>query len=508
MSIPLGKDGAMMKTTVFCPLLLIGGYLLGSVSSAILVTWLWARKDIRTLGNRNAGVANVARSVGILPAAMVGVVDFSKGAIPVLLARMLGLSELCALGGAVAAVIGHSYPLYFRFRGGKGLATSLGALLAFTPIETFLVLPVLGLVYLVLTGSAVTGAVVSLGLLVGINLWRGYPLPVVLAPLVLLVTMGLCTLPQAIQDWRRAEGRGDVLMHWLAPREKSGRWGNVAVITDSIASLPDEVCAREGVHVVPLSLTLPEGTYRDGLDIDPRRFYRLLREDGVSPKTSSPSPGEFLALYRRLRKAHEAGVVITPPKELTQTWNSAHLAAQEMKDHFTVHVVDSRVAGPAQGFVALAAARTALAGAPLQDILNVIEATRDAVGFVGVLDTLKFLVAGGRVAESRQWMRSALRLYPVLYIRQGQIRLIGMARTKKKAIEQMVHWLRSNLPEGDLALAFCHTDALQEAKDLESRLVALFHPVEHFLTELSPVIGAHAGPGLVGVAWWARAAKT
>lgn len=186
----------------FCPLLILASYLLGSVSSAILVTRLWSGTDIRTLGNRNAGAANVARSVGLLPAALVSVVDFSKGALPVYAAHQPGLGDACALGGAVAAVIGHSYPFYFRFRGGKGLAASLGALLVFTPFETLLVLPVLGLVYLVITGSAVTGALVSLSLLIGLNLWRGRPLIVALAPLALLVAMGLCTIPQMLLDWR------------------------------------------------------------------------------------------------------------------------------------------------------------------------------------------------------------------------------------------------------------------------------------------------------------------
>ncbi|MBC8507225.1 MAG: glycerol-3-phosphate acyltransferase [Chloroflexi bacterium] len=192
-----------MNSYRYCLFLVTVNYLLGSASSAILVTWLWVRKDIRTLGNRNAGAANVARSVGILPAAVVTIADFAKGAVPVLIARWLGMANVCALVGVVAAVIGHSYPIYFRFRGGKGLAASLGALLVFTPIETLLVLPLLGLVYLVITGSAVTGALVVLGLLIGLNLWRGYPLVITLAPLVLLVTMGLCTIPQILYDWRR-----------------------------------------------------------------------------------------------------------------------------------------------------------------------------------------------------------------------------------------------------------------------------------------------------------------
>jgi len=491
-----------MTQQLFCPLLVIGGYLFGSVSSAILVTRLWAHKDIRQLGNRNAGAANVARSVGMVPAACVAFVDFSKGALPVLTARWLGLSNTCALVGAIAAVLGHSYPLYFRFRGGKGLAASLGALLVFTPLETLIVLPVLGLVYLVITGSAVTGALVGLGLLVGLNTWRGYPLVIVLAPVALLATMGLCTIPEILYHWSRRADKGNLFLHWMAPHEKPLADSHVAVITDSIASLPLDLCEREKVHVIPLTLILPEGVYRDGVDLDPRQYYRMLRQEQLSPKTSAPSPGEYLALYKQLGKNHDQGVVITPPKELTQIWDSARLAAEMLTDRFAVQIVDSRVAGPAQGFVALAVTRLAQTGASLNTILQSVDVVQQKVGFVGVLDTLKFLVEGGRVAEARQWIESALRLYPVISLSLGHIRVVGMARTKPKAIERMVKWLESTLPKENLAMAFCHTDALEEAATLEKRLKAIFRLNESFITELTPVIGAHTGPGLVGVAWW------
>lgn len=200
--------------------LMVGAYLLGSTSAAVLVTRLWAGKDIRALGNRNAGTANVARSVGLVPAIVVALFDLAKGAVPVLAARGLALSDGWALAGACIAVIGHSYPVYFRFRGGKGLATSLGALLVFTPIETLIVLPVLGLVYLVITGSAVTGSLVAFGLLIGLNFWRGYPPIVALAPLVTLGVMVLCSIPQIIYDWRQREGKGKLLLYWLAPKDR------------------------------------------------------------------------------------------------------------------------------------------------------------------------------------------------------------------------------------------------------------------------------------------------
>jgi acyl-phosphate glycerol 3-phosphate acyltransferase len=496
-----------MTLNLSCFLLVTGSYLLGSASSAILVTWLWLGKDIRTLGNRNAGAANVARSVGLLPAAVVTIADFSKGALPVLIGHWLGLSDTCTLVGSVAAVIGHSYPLYFRFRGGKGLAASLGAMLIFTPFETLLVLPVLGLVYLVITGSAVTGGLVAFGLLIVLNIWRGYPLVIILAPLVLLVTLGLCTIPQIIHDWRLRADKGELLLYWLSPKERSAQTSRVAVITDSLASLPTEICSQENLHMVPLILILPDGEYRDGVDIDPRRYYRLLRQGKLSPKTSAPSPGDFHKFYKQLARANEAVIVITAPKELSNTWESAVLASEMLSDNFPIQVIDSRVAGPAEGHVAIAAARLAASGLGLDTITDALEKIRKDVGFIVVLDTVKFLAESGRVLEAREWVKSVVQIYPVLSIINGQIRIHGLARTKAKAIQRMVSWLESTVSNKNVAMAFCHTDAPNEAAELAEKIKAICHPTESFITELTPVIGAHTGPGLVGVGWWIQSDK-
>ncbi len=491
-----------MTNLPLCLLLIAFSYLLGSLSSAILVTRLWTGKDIRTLGNRNAGAANVARSVGLLPAAIVVLLDLAKGAIPILAARAFGWGEVCGLSGAVAAVIGHSYPLFFRFRGGQGLAASLGALLALTPLETLLALPVLATLYLVITGSAVSGALVALLLLMGLNFWRGYPLIIVFAPLILLATMGICVLPRAMSEWRERKDKRAVLVSWFSPQGETKHRPQVAVITDSVASLPAEWAQREGIRVIPMTVILPEGPARDGLDLEPRQYYQRLREGHLIPKTSAPSPGEFLSAFQEVAGAYRYAVVITPPKELTRTWESASLAAQMEGNPLKVAVVDSRTAGPAQGFIALAAARAAAAGLDLNEVLEVVQFAQKQVGFVGVLDSLKYLVEGGRGGEVRQWLNSALRIYPVLYIHDGRINLLGAARTKHKAIDHMLEWLKDKLPAQGLSLAVVHTDAFEEAEDLYQQVMSSVHPEEHFLAEMTPVIGAHAGPGLLGVAWW------
>jgi len=454
------------------------------------------------MGNGNAGTANVARSVGILPAMIVLIVDFSKGALPVITAHQLKLNDACALSGAIAAVIGHSFPIFFRFRGGKGLAASLGALLTFSPLETFLVMPIFGLIYLVITGSAVTGAIISFLLLIGFNLWRGRPLIIAFAPLVFLFTLGICTIPQIIQDWQKRTDRKHLLEYWFSPKIKASKPAHIVVITDSIASLPNDLCSQEHIHVIPLALIMPEGQYQDGVNIDARQYYRRLRQDNLSPKTSAPSPGQFQAAFQQLSKIYREGIVITPPQELTQVYESALIGADLVKEDFPVEVIDSRTAGPAQGFVALAAARAIKTGADMKTVLDVIQETKKNVGFIGALNTVRLLIEGGRVANIHHFLQSAFHFYPTLYIHEGQIQLISITRTKNKSMDRMISWLKENVPTTGIAIAIAHTDNPQEAAELEKKLLENFQPTELFTTELSPVIGAHAGPGLLGIAWW------
>ncbi|NIO69033.1 MAG: acyl-phosphate glycerol 3-phosphate acyltransferase, partial [Anaerolineae bacterium] len=157
-------------------LVIVLGYLLGATPFGYLIPRWIKGVDIRSLGTGNPGTANVFRTVGLAAAIPVGVLDIGKGAAPVLLARAASLGEGWALAAGVAAVLGHCYPPYLRFRGGGGMATSIGTLLALMPLETAVMLPLLGLVYIVLTGSSTTGTVVGFTTLIGLAWWRGQPL--------------------------------------------------------------------------------------------------------------------------------------------------------------------------------------------------------------------------------------------------------------------------------------------------------------------------------------------
>ncbi len=484
-------------------LALIFSYLLGSVSSAVLITRLWKKTDIRLLGDGNAGTANVARSVGVVPAAFVALLDIAKGGIPVILSRLLLLGESCAVFCIVAAVVGHNYPIYFRFKGGRGLATSLGGLLALTPASTLVALPVYGLVYFVTLGSGILATVVAFPLLIYLNNLQGQHPWVVWSPLILAFTTAVCAIPRLLPRWLKVGDKRQILVELFpAYSPPPLRSAAPAIFTDSIASLPAELAEREGIHIVPMSLMLDGKALPDDESIDRRAYYHTLRTSNAHPTTAAPAPGEFLSRIQAINGKASAALVLTPPADLTQSYNSARLAAEQLADYLKVEVIDCGVAGPAQGLMAILAARLARQGASADEIKDSLADARQRIGMIGVLDTLSFVEHSGRVGVIRPLVNAALRVYPILTLREGQIHLEGMERTRRKAIDRMLTWLEKNLTsEGSVLICF-HADDAVCAEQIAQTLQAKLRPAELYITEMTPVIGAHAGPGLVGVAWW------
>lgn len=486
-----------------CVWVILAGYLIGSLSAAIPISRWWSGRDIRTLGDANAGTANVARHLGIKPAALVAIVDIAKGGIAILVARALSAPEACMVLAGMAAMLGHRFPLYFRFRGGRGLATTLGALLALVPRQMLMALPLYGMIYLGSGGSGILATLLAFPVLMLLIYWDGYDAWIVAAPLILAFTTAVCSLPEVLARWQKTRDARRLLFDLLHPRVTAVPKVTTVVITDSVASLPPELCQREGIHLLPMALILPQGVVQDGMGIDTREYYQRLRSDGLLPKTSAPAPGEYLQAIRRLVAPDQVALILTPPAELTQCFFSANLAAQmAAAEGLQARVVDTRLAGPAQGLLALAVARLAAGGASAEQIIEALPALIPRIGIVGVLDTLSFIAHSGRVNAINSLLGSALRLHPVLSLHQGHIRLEGVERTRRKAVERMVEWLQKHLGGKITTLICFHADAPEEGQALYQRLVELLQPREHYLTELTPVIGAHAGLGVLGAAWW------
>ena len=279
----------------------------------------------------------------------------------------------------------------------------------------------------------------------------------------------------------------------------------VAVVTDSGVNLPETVQETHQINVVPLKVILGEQTLRDGIDITPSRFYELLRAASKLPTTSQPSTGDFVEVYSRLSGEVDAIVSIHLSELLSGTIKSA-LAARELVDHVPIEVIDSRSASVGLGFVVLAAAREAQRGGGLAEGVAAAKKLIPRINVIFVVATLKYLHMGGRIGGASAMLGTALKIKPLLHLYEGQVNPLERVRSKCKATERMLEIMAQRLQgddsEGVLHAAVAPAAREEEALELKEQVLSRFQPNEFYLSELTPAIGTHAGPGTLGLGWY------
>lgn len=277
--------------------------------------------------------------------------------------------------------------------------------------------------------------------------------------------------------------------------------GKIAVVTDSAACLPKALLEQYNIHVVPFELIWGEEVLRDGIDISPAEFYRRLETSEELPTTSQPSIGNFLKLYQSLAHEIEGIVSIHIPQALSGTCSGARAAAR-MLGEVPVRVIDSGTAVMAQGFVVLAAARAALAGAGLEAVVQAAEEMIPRVHLLAALDRLDYLARSGRVRAVVALVGSALHIVPIFTIQQGNITVVARPRSKSRAVKAMLERMEQEVQGRPVHAAVFHAAVPDEAEDLRARVADRFDCVELYTTEFTPVMGAHTGPGVLGLAFY------
>jgi len=283
---------------------------------------------------------------------------------------------------------------------------------------------------------------------------------------------------------------------------------SVAVVTDSTSCLPQEEVERHGIEIVPVNLVYDGRVYRDGQDLTPEEFYRLLKEARKLPTTSPASPGDYLEVFRKAGEKARSVLCISVSARLSGMFDSARAAAElasEVLPRTAIRVLDSGTAAMAQGFVVLAAARAARAGKDLQEAMDAATRLMPRVELVAVLDTLHYLARGGRVPKVTAWSTSLLQIKPILALSGGEVGLLERVRTRKKAFSRLVEIMRERVGgKGPLHAAVFHANAPGEAIALREKIIREFQPQELYVTQFTPVMGVHTGPGVVGLAYYAE----
>ena len=274
----------------------------------------------------------------------------------------------------------------------------------------------------------------------------------------------------------------------------------VAIVTDSTSDLPSNLTKSRSITVVPLTLNFEGRSLLDGVDIRPSEFYRKLPNATTHPTTSQPSAGQFAETYARLLNDHDEIVSIHISEKLSGTYASAVQGA-EMTDAKKVHVIDSQLVSMSLGLITLAATEMAAHGSTATSIAERVTSMRDNVQTYFSVATLEFLRRGGRIGRASAMLGSVLQVKPVLCIRDGLVTPLERVRTFDRALNRIIELTREVDRGKGLCVIVGHADAEADAE----RVAQALDPVTETLMiqPLGPVVGAHAGPGVVGVGVYA-----
>jgi DegV family protein with EDD domain len=280
----------------------------------------------------------------------------------------------------------------------------------------------------------------------------------------------------------------------------------VAIVTDTTACVPQEQVGKYDIEIVPVQLIIGEKTYRDGIDITPTEFYAMLRKAKKSPSTSSSSPNHYLEAYRNAARRADSILCLTEPSKFSAMFDSARGAVQIAKDtiqNVVIEVMECTTAAAGQGLVALAAARAAALNKPLAEVKEIAHSVMSRVNLFATLDTLQYLAKSGRVPQAAALVNSILSIKPIFTLNHSDAHTVALPRTMKSALNRILKLMEAAVIKGQpLHVAVMHADSIGEAITLKDRIYSQFECEEIYITEFTPVMGVHTGPGLIGVAFY------
>ena len=267
-----------------------------------------------------------------------------------------------------------------------------------------------------------------------------------------------------------------------------------AVVTDSTADLPDEWRGRYDIEIVPLKVLFGQETFRDRVDITDEQFFARLAASSSLPTTSAPSPGEFAEVYRRLARDHEGCISVHIGEQLSATAEAARVGASSVEG-FPVNVIDSQTVSMPIAFLC----RVAAESPTLEEATAEVERRIPKSRVLALLDTLRYVEMGGRVSRAQAMIGTMLDLKPLLLVANREIKSVDRVRTRSRAIQRMVEFLRTEMPVETLAVM--HAQAPDEAERIATQLRAELPSMEVPIGRIGCVLGTHTGPQALGLVY-------
>ncbi len=272
---------------------------------------------------------------------------------------------------------------------------------------------------------------------------------------------------------------------------------NIVIVTDSSAGIPERLARLLGLDVVPISVQIDDEVYKEGVDLSAEHFYSQL-EKAKSVTTSQPSPGDFLAVYKRAAKRAKEIISIHVTGLGSGTVNVANLIKKQLS--VPISVVDSKTASMAQGFMALAAAKAAQAGKTREEIMEIIENVKQRTAIFVAVPTLKYLTKSGRVGSMKSLIASALAIKPILGVKDGLVDVVARVRSYPRALQRLITLIEERFPATELNIAILHTNAPAQAEELKKAVEKRLKHIQIFTAEMSASLAVHGGAGMLGIA--------
>lgn len=275
----------------------------------------------------------------------------------------------------------------------------------------------------------------------------------------------------------------------------------VAIVTDSTAYIPQNLVEQFNISVAPQILIWGEETFEDGIDIQPDEFYERLKTAKVMPTSSQVTVTSFHDIFTKLAGEDYEILAVLLSDQLSGTIDSATQARGSFPNT-NIEIIDSETVAMALGFQVLAAARVASQGGDLLECKEIAERAKDKTGVIFAVDTLEFLHRGGRIGGGSRYLGAALNIKPILEVAGGRVESVERVRTRKKSLQRILDMVEERVAGSEvIRLATLHANVSDEAGDLLEQANHRIKSVESIFSTISPVVGTHAGPGTIGLAY-------
>ena len=282
----------------------------------------------------------------------------------------------------------------------------------------------------------------------------------------------------------------------------------IAVVTDSCASIPKHILDKLNIYWVPYYIHRGKEVLRDLVTVNREGFYRWLKTAKELPTTASPGPGDYLKLYRSLAEEKGIGEIISI--HMTSKGSGAYQAAvsgkkmlQELLPNLKIEVIDTLNVSLCQGWMVIEAARATLAGKPMSDVVGLVRSMIPITQMIQTADTLKYLYMGGRIGKAKRLVGSLLNIKPLIGMKDGIIVPLGQTRSRQQAYKKMVDMVESAVGyKGKIKIAYVHAAAREEVEKIKLMVEDRLTCVESLIAELSPALGVHTGPGTAGICYF------